>query len=121
MPHHCTAPVIPPPVDVKTAADSFFPGCVASMGYDCSGIFCFPSERHSCSAVTENCCCCKLSESCSDDKVPTFVRSGNCNLEMVFMEKIYLSAIHISGIICKPNTSWSVSSEARKHGMDVRF
>ena len=53
-----------------------------------SGTFCSPSERHSCSAVGgQYCCCCKLSESRRGDKVPSFVRSGNCNLGMVFTEK----------------------------------
>ena len=33
MPHHCTAPVIPPPVDVKIATDSSFLGSGATMGH----------------------------------------------------------------------------------------
>ena len=55
--------------------------------FHCSGIFCFPSKRHSCSAVSGQYCCCKLSESCRGDKVTSFVRSHNCNLGMVFTEK----------------------------------
>ena len=55
--------------------------------FHCARIFCSPSERHSCSAVGGQYCCCKLSESCREDKVPSFVRSGNCNLGMVFTEK----------------------------------
>ena len=88
MPHHCTAPVFSPPVDVKIATDSSFLGWGCNYGacqnswslgmgkagvphkqertadlFHCSGIFCFPSERHSCSAVSGQYCCCKLSES----------------------------------------------------------
>ena len=55
--------------------------------FHCSGIFCFPSKRHSCSAVSGQYCCCKLSESRRGDKVTSFVRSRNCNLGMVFTEK----------------------------------
>ena len=33
MPHHCTAPVIPPPLDVKIATDSSFLGWGATMGH----------------------------------------------------------------------------------------
>ena len=33
MPHHCTAPVIPSPVDVKIATDSSFLGWGATMGH----------------------------------------------------------------------------------------
>ena len=55
------------------------------------------------------------------DKVPNFVRSGNCNLEThVFTEKD-LSFSNSHTRYCKQNTRWSVSSEARKHGMDIRF
>ena len=87
--------------------------------FHCSGIFCSPSERHSCSAVGGQYCCCKLSESCRGDKVPSFVRSGNCNLGMVFTEKdLSFSNSHTRH--CKQNPIWSVSSEARKHRMDVR-
>ena len=41
--------------------------------FHCSGIFCFLSKRHSCSAVSGQYCCCKLSESCGGDKVTSFV------------------------------------------------
>ena len=88
--------------------------------FHCSGIFCFPSERHSCSAVSGQYCCCKLSELCRGDKVTSFVRSGNCDLGMVFIEKdLSFSSSHTRH--CKQNPRWSVSSEARKHRMDVRF
>ena len=33
MPYHCTAPVIPPPVDVKIATDSSFLRWGATMGH----------------------------------------------------------------------------------------
>ena len=84
-----------------------------------SRIFCSPFERHSCSAVGGQYCCCKLSESCRGDKVPSFVRSDNCNLGMVSTEKD-LSFSNSHARYCKQNPRWSVSSEARKHGMDVR-
>ena len=147
MPHHCSAPVFSPPVDVKIATDSSFLGWGATMGhariaglwewevgkavvphkqertadlFHCSGIFCFPSKRHSCSAVSGQYCCCKLSESPGGDKVTSFVRSRNCNLGMVFTEKdLSFSNSHTRH--CKQNPRWSVSSEARKHRMDVRF
>ena len=84
MPHHCTAPVIPPPADVKMETDSSFLGLGAAMGhariavfgvgktvvphkqkrtaslFQWSRILCSPSERHSCSAVGGQYCCCKL-------------------------------------------------------------
>ena len=54
------------------------------------------------------------------DKVTSFVRSRNCNLGMVFTEKdLSFSNSHTRH--CKQNPRWSVSSEARKHRMDVRF
>ena len=54
------------------------------------------------------------------DKVPSFVRSGNCNLGMVFTEK-NLSFSNSHTRYCKQNPRWPVSSEDRKHKMDVRF
>ena len=88
--------------------------------FHCSGTFCSPSKRHSCSAVGGQHCCCKLSESRRGEKVQSFVRSGNCNLGMVFTEKdLSFSNSHTRH--CKQNPTWSVSSEARKHRMDVRF
>ena len=88
--------------------------------FHCSGIFCFPSKRHSCSAVSGQYCCCKLSESRRGNKVTSFVRSRNCNLGIVFTEKdLSFSNSHTRH--CKQNPRWSVSSEARKHRMDVRF
>ena len=88
--------------------------------FHCSKIFCSLSERHSCSAVGGQYCCCKLSGSCSGNKVPSFVRSGNCNFGMVFKEK-NLSFSNSHTRYCKQNPRWFVSSKARKHGMDVRF
>ena len=88
--------------------------------FHCSGIFRFPSKRHSCSAVSGQYCCCKLSESRRGDKVTSFVRSRNCNLGMVFTEKD-LSFSNSHNRHCQQNPRWSVSSEARKHRMDVRF
>ena len=88
--------------------------------FHCSGIFWFPSKRHSCSAVSGQYCCCKLSESRRRDKVTSFVRSRNCNLGMVFTEEdLSFSNSHTRH--CKQNPRWSVSSEARKHRMDVTF
>ena len=88
--------------------------------FHCSGIFCFPSERHSCSAVSGQYCCCKLSGSRRGDKATSFFRSHNYNLGMVFTEKdLFFSNSHTRH--CKQNPRWSVSSEARKHRMDVRF
>ena len=66
--------------------------------FHCYGIFCSPSKRYLCSAVGGQYCCCKLSESCRGDKVPSF---GNCNLGMVFTGKDVSSAIHIPGIVNK--------------------
>ena len=88
--------------------------------FHCSGIFSFPSKRHSCSAVSGQYCCCKLSESRRGDKVTSFVRSRNCNLGVVFTEKdLSFSNPHTRH--CKQNPRWSVLSKARKHRMDVRF
>ena len=73
--------------------------------FHCSGIFCFPSKRHSCSAVSGQYCCCKLSESRRGDKVTSFVRSRNCNLGMVFTEKdLSFSNSHTRH--CKLNPRW---------------
>ena len=69
--------------------------------FRCPGIFCFPSKRHSCSAVSGQYCCCKLSESCRGTRSQALSDLAIAIWEWCSQRRIYLSAIHIPGIVNK--------------------
>ena len=69
--------------------------------FHCSGIFSFPSKRHSCSAVSGQYCCCKLSESCRGTRSQALSDLAIAIWEWCLQRRVYLSAIHIPGIVNK--------------------
>ena len=76
--------------------------------FHCSRIFYSPSERHSCSTVSGQYRCCKLSESCREGtRSRTLSDLAIANWEWYSQRKIYILAIHVPGILNKTSDGLS--------------